>query len=436
MEIDEILRWTNGKITDNIKAKITGIETDTRKIKEGEIFVALKGVNFDGHNFVKEAFEKKASYSIVEKKITGMNEIIVKDSLFALGEIARNYRLSKNIKIIVVTGTVGKTTTKEYLYNIFKKRYKTIKNQKNYNNLIGVPLELLKISGEEYGIFEIGTNKMGEIKRLSEITHPDIGIITEISPVHLEFLNNMENIFYEKSSLLQYLKDKLIINGDNEYLSRIKFKNIIRVGFNKNNDYRITILEKNDNIIFKINEEEFRIKNTGIGSVICASYSIATAISEGFNIENIREGLNEELEIEHRMKIIKMGSLNIIDDTYNASPASMKNAIEFLSEKKKRIAVLGDMLELGDSSKEYHISIGEFLKGKTDILIAIGEYASYYIEGFGKGYFANDIDSVIDILLENTKNETWVLIKGSRKLQLERIIEKMKGILCYTTYTS
>lgn len=436
MEFNNILKWTKGEITTNRIRKITGVSTDTRTIKKGEIFIALKGENFDGHNFVKEAFEKGASYAVVEKKITGKNEIIVKNSLYALGEIAKNYRNSKKINMIVITGTVGKTSTKEYLYNILKKKYKTARNKKNYNNLIGVPLEILKIKDEEYGVFEIGTSRFGEIERLSQITNPNSGIITEITPVHLEFFNTIENIYIEKSSMIKYLKDKLIINGDNEYLAKIKFKNLIKVGFKEDNNYILKIKKKNENIIFVINNEEFEIPNLGIGSVICASLAIVAAINSNVDLNTIKEGLKEELEVEHRMKIIKIGNLNIIDDTYNASPASMKNAIDFLSTKKNRIAVLGDMLELGNSSREYHELIGEFLRNKIEILICIGEYASYYIKGYGKGYSVNDIDSAIKIIMKNIKDETWLLIKGSRKFQLEKLIDKIKGKICYTISTS
>lgn len=436
MEINDILDWTKGKITSFKKTKITGISTDTRTINKGEVFVALKGENFDGHNFVKEAFEKGASYSIVERMITGKNEIIVKDSLYALGEIGRNYRKSKKINMIVITGTVGKTSTKEYLYNILKKVYPTAKNRKNYNNLIGVPLEILRIKDEKFGVFEIGTSRFGEIDRLSQITIPDSGIITEITPVHLEFFKTIENIFNEKCSVIKYIKDKLIINGDNNYLKTIKYNKLLKVGFNKDNDYKINIIKKNENVFFELGNEEFEIPNTGLGSVLCASLAIVAAMNIGIDNDTIRKGIKEELEIEHRMKIVKIGNLNIIDDTYNASPASMKNAIEFLSQKKNRIAVLGDMLELGEYSEEYHKSIGEFLKDKVDLLICIGEYSSGYIKGYGKGHLVKDIDTALKIILENVKDETWLLIKGSRKLQLEKLIEKLKGSLCYTIYTS
>ncbi len=434
MEIEDILRWTNGKLLNSEKLEITGVSTDTRTIKKNEIFIALKGERFDGHNFVKDAFEKGASYAIVKEKVTGKNEIIVKDTLFALGEIARNYRKNKNINMVVITGTVGKTTTKEYLYNIFSKKYNTAYNEKNYNNLIGVPISILKIKDENYGIFEIGTSRMGEIERLSEITLPDTGIITEITPVHLEFFKTLENVFFEKYSMVKYIKDKLIVNGDNDYLSRIEHKNVIKVGFKDRNHYRIKVLKINKNINFKINEDEFEIENRGKGALYCASIAIVTSLLAGIEKERIIKGINEELKAEHRMKIMRLGNINLIDDTYNASPASMKNAIDFISGKNFRIAVLGDMLELGPDSNELHKEIGEYLKGKVDLLICIGEYADNYIKGFGKGYYANNIDEATQLIFDNMKNDSWILIKGSRKLCLEKIIDKMRGKLCYTTY--
>uniref|UniRef100_A0A7C4YBM9 UDP-N-acetylmuramoyl-tripeptide--D-alanyl-D-alanine ligase n=1 Tax=candidate division WOR-3 bacterium TaxID=2052148 RepID=A0A7C4YBM9_UNCW3 len=436
MKLEEILKWTNGKILNAKRKKITGISTDTRKIKKGEVFIALKGENFDGHNFVEEAFKKGASYAIVEREIKGLNEIIVNDTLYALGEIAKNYRSKKDIRMIVITGTVGKTTTKEFIYNILKMKFNTAKNEKNYNNLIGVPMELLKIKDEKFGVFEIGTSSPGEIRRLSQITLPDVGIITEITPVHLEFFKNIKNIFIEKSSMIEYVKDKIIINGDNVYLKEIDSSKVIKVGFDKENDFVINIIRANDNVIFKINNEEFEIKNKGRGMVLSASFAIVTSILENIDTETIRKGLDEELDVEHRMKIIRIGNLNVIDDTYNASPASVKNAIEFLSTKKHRIAVLGDMLELGEKSKHYHYLIGEFLKDKIDVLICIGENSVYYKKGFGKGYYVKDIEEALKIIIENAKEDSWILVKGSRKLKLEDLIEKMRGKICYTISTS
>ena len=436
MKLEEILKCTNGKILNAKRKKITGISTDTRKIKKGEVFIALKGENFDGHNFVEEAFKKGASYAIVEREIKGLNEIIVNDTLYALGEIAKNYRSKKDIRMIVITGTVGKTTTKEFIYNILKMKFNTAKNEKNYNNLIGVPMELLKIKDEKFGVFEIGTSSPGEIRRLSQITLPDVGIITEITPVHLEFFKNIKNIFIEKSSMIEYVKDKIIINGDNVYLKEIDSSKVIKVGFDKENDFVINIIRANDNVIFKINNEEFEIKNKGRGMVLSASFAIVTSILENIDTETIRKGLDEELDVEHRMKIIRIGNLNVIDDTYNASPASVKNAIEFLSTKKHRIAVLGDMLELGEKSKHYHYLIGEFLKDKIDVLICIGENSVYYKKGFGKGYYVKDIEEALKIIIENAKEDSWILVKGSRKLKLEDLIEKMRGKICYTISTS
>jgi len=422
----------------DLDVEVKGISTDTRAMLPGEVFFALKGEHYDGHEFVKEAIAKGAVFCVVERKITGEKEVVVEDTLKSLGDLAHYYREKKDPRVIGITGTVGKTTTKEFTYNIMKKSFKTLKTEKNYNNLIGLPLTILSMEDEDHLVVEMGSNKKGEIRRLSEISNPDIGVITEVTPVHTEFLEDVEGVFEEKASICEFVNETMVVNGDNAYLNRIEFPHVIKVGMSIDNDHVVEILEESvDGSVFRIDGTEFRINVPGMGAVIDAAISVVVGFIEGVPLMGIKEALEETIDVHHRMELVEACGVTIIDDSYNASPASMRNAVDYLSLKEGlRIAVLGEMLELGKLSAQLHLETGKYLKGKVDHLMAIGRDALYYLAGYGGGFYAEEIDEAVRVLLQWIKPGSWILVKGSRKNNLDLLVKKLKERLCSTTSTT
>ena len=435
MNINEVISAIKGKVTNVEPREISGVSVDTRTIKRGNIFFALRGRHFDGHNFVEEAFQKGASFSVVEHYVTGKNEIIVSDSLYALGQLAKHHRQSIKGKIIGITGSVGKTTTKEFLASILSRSHSSLKSEKNYNNLIGVPISLLKVKDEEFVAIEMGSNKKGEIDRLSYIAEPDIGIITEISIVHTEFFGDIRGVFEEKSSILRHLKGELIVNGDNSFLKGLKYKDKTTIGFGRNNDFIVRVVEMDEGeSIFSINGEVYKVTIPGKGSIISAAIAAITATKLAISNEDIRIGLFETKGAPHRMEMVTIDGVQFIDDTYNASPLAMKNAIDFLAGRiGKKLAILGDMLELGDEADKFHREIGEYLRGKVDQIFVVGEKAKFYLEGFNGGVRYKDISEIISTIVDDFKDWEWILVKGSRKLELDRIISTIWEKECSTT---
>ena len=439
LSVSEIVDVIKGEpLGVDLDVEVKGISTDTRTMLPGEVFFALKGEHYDGHEFVREAIAKGAVFCVVERKITGEKEVVVEDTLKSLGDLAHYYREKKDPRVFGITGTVGKTTTKEFTYNIMKKSFKTLKTEKNYNNLIGLPLTILSVDDEDHLVVEMGSNKKGEIRRLSEISNPDIGVITEVTPVHTEFLEDVEGVFEEKASICEFVNETMVVNGDNAYLNRIEFPHVIKVGMSIDNDHVVEILEESvDGSVFRIDGTEFRINVPGMGAVIDAAISVVVGFIEGVPLMGIKEALEETIDVHHRMELVEACGVTIIDDSYNASPASMRNAVDYLSLKEGlRIAVLGEMLELGKLSAQLHLETGKYLKGKVDHLMAIGRDALYYLAGYGGGFYAEEIDEAVRVLLQWIKPGSWILVKGSRKNNLDLLVKKLKERLCSTTSTT
>ena len=439
LSVSEIVDAIKGEpLGVDLDVEVKGISTDTRTMLPGEVFFALKGEHYDGHEFVREAIAKGAVFCVVERKITGEKEVVVEDTLKSLGDLAHYYREKKDPRVIGITGTVGKTTTKEFTYNIMKKSFKTLKTEKNYNNLIGLPLTILSVEDEDHLVVEMGSNKKGEIRRLSEISNPDIGVITEVTPVHTEFLEDVEGVFEEKASICEFVNETMVVNGDNAYLNRIEFPHVIKVGMSIDNDHVVEILEEGvDGSVFRLDGTEFRINVPGRGAVIDAAISVVVGFIEGVPLMGIKEALEETIDVHHRMELVEACGVTIIDDSYNASPASMRNAVDYLSLKEgMKVAVLGEMLELGKLSAQLHLETGKYLKGKVDHLMAIGRDALYYLAGYGGGFYAEEIDEAVRVLLQWIKPGSWVLVKGSRKNNLDLLVKKLKERLCSTTFTT
>lgn len=446
LKINEIVMCINGS-ADNITSnfEITGISTDSRSIKNGELFIALIGKNFDGHNYIQEVFKKGAAAVIVSKKIEcNYPIIVVKDTLEGLKKIAAYYKQKFYIPVIAVTGSTGKTSTKEMIASVLQEKFNVHKTQQNFNNEIGLPHSLFDLNkGHEISVLEMGMNNPGEIKRLVEIARPDIGVITNIGTAHIENLGSRENILNAKMEVATYFNcdSLLIINSDDEYLSKINNKGykIIGVSINGNGDYNAESINNlgEKGIEFKCEirgkKHTFKINLPGIHNVYNALFAIAIGDLYNVNVKKMKSGILNFKPGKMRMDIIELNDkIKIINDCYNANPDSMKAALDVLASYKnnRKIAILGDMYELGSYSEDSHRQTGRYAKGKCDILMAVGEQARFIYEeckdSMESYYFKTKEEACISIK-QLIKQGDAILIKASRAMNMEYITNFIIG---------
>ena len=453
--VKDILDKCNGKlITGNKDLILTNFSKDTRIINKGDTYIAIKGEVFDGNKFIEEAFSKGASCCIVEhlnnvdiNKYKDKTIVQVKDSIKCLQTLAKYKRSLYNIPVIAITGSVGKTSTKDLVYEVVNKKYKTLKPVGNLNNHIGLPLTILGLKDHEALVVEMGMNHLKEISLLTNIAKPTIAIITNIGTAHIGNLGSRENILKAKLEITEALKPNspLIINNDDDMLNKEgpnlnKKYNLITVGIDNKSTYNATNIE--DNIFsstFYINNDKINI-NVGSKAFIYNSL-VAYAIGKILKIDSkdIIDAIAKFKLSPHRLekKVSKTG-ITIIDDTYNANQDSMINSLSILSKvkNKRRVAILADILELGNYTKEIHENIGKKIFPNTlDILITVGENAKLIAKEAQKNNFKNtNIYNFKDYkdCLENvqtllSKNDI-VLLKGSHGMNLINVVEELLKI--------
>jgi len=407
---------------------LSGVSVDSRTIKKSELFFALEGENFNGYDFALDAARKSKLPAVVAKEVKRGEFILVEDTLRSLGDLASYYRKETNIFAIAVTGSYGKTITKEFIGSIFSRNYSTLVSFKNYNNLIGVPLNIFRLENERIAVLELGTNQFGEIKRLSEIVEPDIGLITGIGSAHLVAFKDKKGVLKEKIDIMTGLKGPLFVNGDDPLLGNINKSKIIKVGFLEGNDITFNILQESiDGTIFSTKEMDFWIKLPTLGILRCAMLAVSVALYYGISPGNIQEGLKSVERAPHRMEIKRTEKFNIIDDTYNSNPDSLLNAVSFLSLMPgRKVVVLGPMLELGENSFLIHKETGKKLRFRVHDLLAIGPDAKGFVEGFGEGYLTSNKEEALRMLKKILNKGDTILFKSSRALKLETMVEQLK----------
>ncbi len=430
MELKEILKTTNGKI---ISGKKKNIETgkiciDSRNIEQNDIFIALKGKKDDGNKYIKDIIDK-ASIIITEKrkKYNSKTPIIkvknAKKALIKIGIYNRKKYIDK--PVIAITGSVGKTTTKELIADIFKTQYNILKTKENMNNEIGLAITLSKINQKhDIIILELGMNHLKEIEKLSKMCKPAVAIITNIGTSHIGNLKTQENIFKAKMEIVKYLNHgNLIVNGSDQYLKKIK-KNK-KYSVIKTNEHCINNIIKKDKLYFDINIKnkiykiEFNIPNKYLIENILLA--IKTAQIYKIKEKNIIKAINNFTPPKKRTNIIKLkNNITLIDDCYNASLESIKSSLSILNENQNNLVIIGDVLELGTYSKEIHKKIEqELLKIKNLKTITVGENTKEIKTGI---HFSNNKE-IIKYLEKNKIQDTTILIKGSRLMHLEEIKE-------------
>lgn len=458
IKVKDVIQVCNARLaTGNEDIVCDNFSKDTRTIEEGDIYIGIKGENFDGNTLYEQAFERGAKACIlqgievseeIKNRYNDRAIILVDDTIKALQQIATYKRSLYNIPVIAITGSVGKTSTKDIIASVVAEQYKVLKTQGNLNNHIGVPLTILGLKDHEALVVEMGMNNLGEISVLTKIAKPDIAVITNVGTSHIGNLGSRENILKAKLEILDGLREggTLIINNDNDLLNLWNKErgaeagtfNVVTYGIDNDSCYAaesIELAENSSKFEVEINGETTEI-NVPVGGkhfVYNALSAVAVGAKLGIPAQKIKQGIENFELTKSRMEIVKLeGGATIVNDCYNANYDSMRAAIEYLAKtnSSRKIAVLGDMLELGEFSNELHTKVGEEVaKNKIDILVTVGEMGKV-IAGTARKldvetyeYDSND-EAVIKIK-EILKPNDVVLIKASNGMKFKCIVEKL-----------
>ena len=422
------------------------VDTDSRAIHPGALFIPLVGARFDGHAYLNQALEDGAAGCLTARSrdsyIPGKFYVKVGNTERALGQLAAWYKSRFHIPVVGVTGSVGKTTTKDMIAAVLSTKYKVLKTEGNFNNNVGMPLTVLRLDPTvEICVLEMGMDKPGEIDYLAGIAQPDVGIITNIGDAHIEILGSRENIFKAKCELLPHVKKDglLILNGDDEWLSTLRGKTPVSTVFcgkGEGLDYRAIpcggdkLSHINCRMITPHMDREVEIPALGEHMVYPSLVAAAVGDHFGLTPDEIDSGLRRFVPTRMRMNLVqRRGNITLLDDTYNANPQSMRAAVSVLEDAPAafKIAVLGDMLELGPFAPALHTGVGECLgKAGIDCLVAVGELAGYIADGAEQSgvhqvYRCRDKEEAKSILAQLIRPDCAVLLKASRGMKMEEL---------------
>jgi len=437
----------NTKNYDNdfLNRQISGISTDSRSIREGEVFFAIRGNRYDGIDFVDKAYKTGRFFSIVNEDSVEEKNIIspiasVKNTIHALGDVAKDYRSLFAGKVVAVTGTNGKTTVREMMLAVLGTRWSVHGSKGNFNNHIGLPLSIFGLEKKhDCAVFELGMNAPGEIAYLADITKPDIGVILNVGAGHLEFFTGLQEIADAKMELLDSIKEEgvVVINGDDELLKACDKRahtGIVKFGIYNDCDYRAenSAIQQDGCALFDVEGYSIKLNVPGFHNIYnaLAAYTVGRILEADGSM--IARALEKFEAPKMRMQSFVKNGIHFIDDSYNANPVSMKVAADVLKniKKERKIAVLGNMLELGDKSDELHLETGKLFAGVgLGRLCLVGEKSDIYSDGAFQGGMKpeaikkfSDIDSAIEYINEIKQAGDLIFVKGSRALGMERII--------------
>jgi UDP-N-acetylmuramoyl-tripeptide--D-alanyl-D-alanine ligase len=454
----EVLAWTGGGTADPGKfgaLKFAGVSTDTRSIKAGELFVALRGGRFDGHDYISVAVEREAAAAIVADDFKapagmGMPLVSVPDTLTALGALGRGYRDRFNIPLIGVTGSNGKTTVKEMIAECLSDKLKVMRNPGNMNNRIGLPLSLLLLKKKhEAGVLELGMNIPGEVGILADILRPAVGVVTNTAPVHLEFMRDLTTIRRSKLELLDHLtggKPTAVVNGDDpELVAGAAARDVRLVTFGLGPGCKVRGLNlKESGGCYGFTVEggpEINLSVPGIHNVYNALAALASARELGVSYEESKKALAVFKGVSMRFQVEETAGVTIIDDSYNANPTSLATAVKCMNEylagrefTGRRVAAVGDMLELGVEAADIHRGAGvQLVELGIDHLTAVGDLGVHLVRGarekgldMSESESFGSIEDAVLFLSEYLRPGDVVLVKGSRGMHMDRLVAGLK----------
>lgn len=425
-------------------AAVTRVCIDSRTLRPGDLFWAIRGRNHDGHAFVEEAHRKGAAACVVERaaaaRMTG-RLIAVDDTLRALGDFARWYRHQRETLIIGVTGSVGKTTTREMIHTVLSARHSGTRSRNNFNNEVGLPLSLLELTvDDEFGVFEMGATKTGDIRELCEIACPEVGVVTAVGPAHLQSFGSLQNIYRGKGELLDSLPPHgfAVVGGDDENMRRMSERAacpVILVGEKPGNKVRASDVEfEPGKLRFSVDRKRYEVPAPARHYLVSALCALVVAREIGMDAGAISAGFQKFSPQPGRCRVEQINGWTVIDDTYNANPVSMQAACDCLADwpaEHNRLMIVGDMLELGEESLRRHAELGARIAAAgIDHLLSFGEHAKEVVGGaFRAGMSGHrlaefqDLDSLLAILDCWLEPGDVLLVKGSRGMKMERVIE-------------
>jgi len=433
------------------KVPITKVQTDSRLVQEGDLFVCIAGQRYDGHNFAQEAVKKGARAILAHTPLLDIEEVpvlLVEDTVKALGRLALYVRQRTRARVIGITGSAGKTTTKEFLFSVLSQKAKVGKNYKNWNNQLGLPLSILKFDGQEdYWVLELGISKPEDMEELGSILRPDIVVITNIGPCHLEGLGSVSDVARYKTKILDYLENEswAILNKDYPPLVKeAQRRNQIKPYFFSCTDKRQRFWGEyrgceggRGHYEMGINGESYCLTLPWIGAHLTENISAVAVLAHllGYSGSEIEQGLCQARLPEQRLCLWTKGEWTIIDDTYNANPLSMRAAISTaaeLAKDKELVLVLGDMAELGEASEEEHRKLGEFIHSiGCRYVFFHGQNASFVKEGLkgwsGEFYICHSPEDFFSFFKNLNLKQAVLLFKGSRSSKMEEYVKKVKG---------
>lgn len=454
LTLENIAKAVEGKLFhgENIPAdtEAEGVVIDSRQVGKNYIFVAIKGERVDGHDFVRDVFEKDALAMIAERELdTDRPYILVESSLEALKKLAAYYREGLDTKIVGITGSVGKTSTKEFISSVLGQKYKVLKTEGNFNNEIGVPLTLFKIRDfHEVAVIEMGISDFGEMHRLSYMVRPDICVMTNIGLCHLENLGSRDGILKAKSEIFDFAsRDAVaVLNMDDDKLysvKEVKNRKPVYYGMNRNADVYAESVEANGIygtkavIFLKKEDKKIEVKIPLPGKHMVYNAMAAATVGEilGLGAEEIRQRIENIQSVGGRLHIIETEKYTIIDDCYNANPVSVRSSLDVLNNAEERkVAILGDMFELGADEKKLHYQLGEYFKEKQiDMAVLAGELSENTYQGIRDSgaatqvYYYKTLEDLLEYLDIMVQEKDVILVKASHSMHFEKIVEKLRN---------
>jgi UDP-N-acetylmuramoyl-tripeptide--D-alanyl-D-alanine ligase len=452
--VGALARIVGATRTTDVEAVCTGVSTDTRTLRPGDCFFALAGEQFDGHDYVAQALAKGAACAVVSRDVEGVDTadrpiLEVGDTVKALGDLARDYRHAGGFRVVAITGSVGKTTTRQIVFHVLSKKFRTHQARKNFNNSIGLPLTLLDAApDDEVIVAELGANHPGEIAYLTRIARPDVAVVTNAYPAHLEGFGDLATIVREKISIAEGLADRgaLIVNAGIESLldaARVKGKSLRTFGGSADADYRAEgISYQALRSTFTIRGRAMHLPLPGPGNVENALAAWAVCDTLGVTLEEFAGALESLAGVAMRAEPLQIGTLTVISDCYNANPASMKNALSVLGNfrssagadaSRRLVFICGEMAELGPQAESLHAELGAAVaRAGVDLLLAVGAApkttARAALEAAQHGLRTvcfDDTPCLCDNLETLIQKDDIILVKGSRTARLERVVDRL-----------
>lgn len=448
LSVETVVRETAGRLLRSGVDSFSSFAIDSRKVKPGSLFFALKGTQTDGHLFVDAAFLAGATGAVVERDLQANGTLVqVQDSMQALHDLATYSRKNSKARFIGITGSAGKTSTKEFTAKILTEQFTVYKSDGNLNSITGLPLSLLAMNDEQRAVFEAGMNHPGEIVALGSMLRPHVAVILNVNPVHIEYFDSIEGIAKEKASLADCVIDDgpVIYNGDDELLPNEIIKRVMKkISFGRGNESDLRIEQLNLkgvrglDAVLNWNGQQFAIESSlcGMGNAYNIAAAVSVALVEGMNTKDIQSGVKKLTAYSQRGILTEISGIHIYDDSYNSNPRALELALQLIADSKgfnRKVAIVGDMLELGENAIAYHQEAGKHAaKTRIDLLITAGSLTQNTADearklGVPEVHSTSSSAEAAELAIKKLHPGDLVLIKGSRGMKMETVIERLRN---------